>query len=80
MRSSYRTRTATVDVDIDLDDFDDDELIDEIESRGLSYNSEFIDASHARDMLVTIHQLRRTGQSYDAELGQLIYYVLGRIV
>jgi len=29
------TRTVTVDVDVDLDDFDDDQISDEYESRGL---------------------------------------------
>jgi hypothetical protein len=80
MRSSYRTRTATVDVDIDLSDFDTDELIEELDSRGNDYNTHGVDADEARGLLENIHQLRRTGQSYDAELGQLIYYVLGRIV
>ena len=32
---SYKTVTVDVDVDIDLDEFDDSELIDELESRGL---------------------------------------------
>jgi len=73
-------RTVDVDVDIDLDDFDDDELIEEIERRGLDYNTKGIDADEARVMLETVYQLRRTGQKHDAELDQLIYYVLGKIV
>ena len=31
----YRTITTEVDVDIDLDEFDDDQLLDELKSRGL---------------------------------------------
>jgi hypothetical protein len=31
---TLKTITATVDVDIDIDDFDDDELINELDSRG----------------------------------------------
>jgi hypothetical protein len=70
----------TVDVDIDLDDFDDDELIEELDRRGRDYNTRGVDADEARVMLETVYQLRRTGQKHDAELDQLIYYVLGKIV
>lgn len=73
-------RTVDVDVDIDLDAFDDDDLIEEIERRGLDYNTRDVDADDARIMLEKVHQLRRTGQNYNAELNQLIYYILGKIV
>ena len=69
-----------VSVDIDLDDFDDDDLIEEIERRGLDYNIQGVDADEARFMLETVHQLRRTGQNHEAVLDQLIYHVLGKIV
>ena len=70
----------TVDVDIDLDDFDDDELIEELDRRGRDYNTRGVDGDEARVMLETVYQLRRIGQKHDAELDQLIYYVLGKIV
>jgi hypothetical protein len=73
-------KTVDVDVDIDLDDFDDDELIEELERRGLDYNTRGVDGDEARVMLETVYRLRRTGQKHDAELDQLIYYVLGKIV
>ena len=69
-----------VSIDIDLDDFDDDDLIEEIERRGLDYNTQGVDADEARVMLETVHQLRRTGQNHEAALDQLIYHVLGKIV
>jgi hypothetical protein len=69
-----------VSVDIDLDDFDDDDLIEEIERRGLDYNTQGVDADEARVMLETVHQLRRTGQNHEAALDQLIYHMLGKIV
>jgi hypothetical protein len=71
---------VSVDVDIELDEFDDDELVRELDRRGLDYNTQGVDADEARVMLETVHQLRRTGQNYDAELDRLIYYVLGKIV
>lgn len=40
---SYRTKT--VEVDIELDDFDDDELIDELEDRGFSVFKDSLDIS-----------------------------------
>jgi hypothetical protein len=70
---------VSVDVDIELDEFDDDELIRELDRRGLDYNTTGVDANEARVMLETVYQLRRTGQNHDAALDQLIYYVLGRI-
>lgn len=69
-----------VDIDIDLDDFDDDELIEELDRRGRDYNTRGVDGDEARVMLETVYRLRRTGQKYDAELDQLIYYVLGKII
>jgi len=69
----------SVDVDVDLDSFDTDELIEELERRGLDYNTEGVDGDEAREYLAKVYQLRRTGQNYDAALDQLIYHVLGKI-
>ena len=74
----YTTVTATVDVDIDLEEIDTDELIAELESRG-----EYVENMEPRDvkeMIETIWMKRRTNQSYDRELDDLIYQVTGRIV
>jgi hypothetical protein len=68
-----------VSVDVDLDDFDTNELIEELERRGLDYNTEGVDADKARAVLEQVYQLRRTGQTYEAALDQLIYHVLGKI-
>jgi hypothetical protein len=71
---------VSVDVDVDLADFDTDDLIQELERRGLDYNTTGVDANEARDMLEQVYQLRRTGQDHQAALDQLIYYVLGKMV
>jgi len=42
-------RTVEVDVDIDLDDFDNDDLIEELESRGFNVSSEPIPEMDAFD-------------------------------
>lgn len=66
----------TVDVDVDLTDFDTEELIDELESRG-----EFVGDNSGNSALVTaIYEKRRLGQDYQLELDQLIYEVTGRIL
>jgi len=71
---------VSVDVDVDLNDFDTDDLIRELDDRGHGYNTHGVDGDEARVMLEQVHQLRRSGQNYDAALDQLIYHVLGKIV
>jgi len=65
-----------VDIDVDMDDFDNDVIVDELERRGLG--SAPLPGDN-QDLLIAIFQKRRTGQSFDWELDQLIYNSLGRI-
>ena len=60
-----------VEVDVELTDFSDDDLIEEIESRGLQLPS---------DLVTAIYLKRRTGQDYQRELDELIYSTIGKIV
>ena len=70
-----------VEVEIDLDDFETDELVEELERRGLDYNTRGVDAEEMRQLLEQIWQKRRCGrQDFDNELDQLIWGVLGRVV
>jgi signal recognition particle GTPase len=66
-----------VEVDVELSDFDDDDLIEEIERRNLS-----VDAApeQAKELVEKIYHLRRQNKNYEQELDKLIYSVLGRIV
>jgi hypothetical protein len=64
-----------VEVDVDLDDFDDDDLIEEIERRNLGVD---IAPDNAKELIDTIYHLRRLGRDYEQELDQLIYSVTGR--
>ena len=75
-RMSYRT----VEVEVDLSQFDNGELIEELESRGLDLNSSFIDGDEMRGLLQAVYQKRRLGEEYDQVLDQLIYYGLGRVI
>lgn len=67
----------TKEVDVDISEFDTDDLIEELESRGaLPAESE-----DAKELLETIWLKRRLGNNnYQTELDQLIYQVLGKIV
>jgi hypothetical protein len=65
-----------VEVDIDLEDFDTDELVDELERRGCGT----VDHGDGREVLQTIYEKRRLGRDYQAELDQLIWLGLGRVL
>lgn len=69
-----------VEVEVDLEDFDTDELIEELERRGVEYNTNGVDGDEMRGVLEQIWQRRRQGQDYQHELDQLIWGVLGRMV
>lgn len=71
---------VTAEVEVDLEEFDTDELIEELERRGVDYNTNGVDGDEMREVLNQIWQKRRLGQDYQAELNQLIYGVLGKIV
>lgn len=66
-----------VEVDVDLDDFDDEDLIEELERRGLGLE---VAGSSGTDLLTTIYEKRRLGQDYQRELDELIYLGIGKIV
>ena len=76
-----RYRTVTVDAEVDLSDFDTDDLIEELESRGVDYNTKGVDADEMRALLDGIWMKRRLGNhDYQAELDRLIYGVLGKVI
>ena len=74
----YRTITTEVEVDVDLGDFETDDLLEELESRGeLPADSQH----NAKDLLTAIWLKRRVGRTdYQTELDQLIYAGLGQII
>ena len=71
----YKTMYKEVEVDVDLSDFETDDLIEELESRG--YLADYGDGA---DVLRSIHEKRRLGQDYQTELEQLIWLGLGKFV
>jgi hypothetical protein len=66
-----------VEVEVDLDDFADEDLIDELEKRGLGAE---VPASTATELIESIYLKRRIGKDYQTELEQLIYQTIGKIV
>lgn len=73
-------RYVTAEVEVDLSEFETDDLIEELENRGVDYNTNGVDGDEMRGVLEQIWQRRRQGQDYQHELDQLIWGVLGRMV
>lgn len=65
-------RYKTVEVEVELSDFDDEDLIDELESRG-KYNGTM---GNSDELIDKIFQLRRLGKPY--ELDEYLYMRTGR--
>ena len=66
-----------VEVDVDLDDFDDDDLIEELERRGKGFE---VVGQRPTELVEQIWQKRRLGLDYQTELDELIYVATGRIL
>jgi hypothetical protein len=68
-------------VDVSLSDFDTEDLIEELESRGLDYNTNGVDGDDMRALLEQIWVKRRNRNTdYQRELDALIWGVLGRVI
>ena len=72
----YKTIYTEVEVDVDLSDFDTEDLLDELESRGSLPTQE----GDSKELLQAIYEKRRLGQDYQQELNRLIWAVLGKVV
>ena len=69
-------KTIYTEVEVDLSDFDTDDLIEELESRGAGAT----DYDDGKEILQTIHEKRRLGKDYQPELDQLIWLGLGKFL
>ena len=72
----YKTIYTEVEVDVDLTDFDTDDLIEELESRGAAP----VETGDANELLTAIWLKRRMGKDYQQELDELIYVGLGKVL
>lgn len=71
------TVSTYVDVDVDLEDFDDYDLIEELEKRGRGFE---VNSNTPTELVTAIYLKRRLGQDYQHELDELIYVAIGKIV
>jgi hypothetical protein len=74
----YKTVYTEVEVDVDLSDFDTDDLVEELESRGAAPVEH---GGNANELLTAIWLKRRVGRTdYQTELDHLIYAGLGKVI
>ena len=66
-----------VEVDVTLDEFDDDDLIEELERRGKGME---VSSHTGTELLTAIYEKRRLGKDYQHELDALIYLGIGKFV
>ena len=72
----YHTIYKEVEDDVELDDFDDEDLIEELESRGRGFEVRTI----TTELLMNIWLKRRMNKDYQTELDELIYVGLGKVL
>lgn len=69
-----------VEVDVELSDFETDDLIEELESRGELSSRTGPGPHDSEELVEQIWMLRRNGKDYQRQLDNLIYQVTGRVV
>jgi hypothetical protein len=69
-------KTVYTEVDVDMSDFNTEDLIEELESRGGPLSDR---GGDTHELIRTIYQLRRTGQDYQQELDKLIWAMIGKV-
>lgn len=66
-----------VEIDVSLDDFEDDDLVDELDRRGIAGD---IDNTDATEVINRIYEKRRLNKDYQQELDELIYITIGKVL
>ena len=66
-----------VEVDVELDDFDTDDLVEELERRGMGME---VATTTGTELITAIYEKRRLGVDYQQELNELIYIAIGKII
>jgi hypothetical protein len=74
---TYKTiyTEVEVEVEVNMSDFDTDDLIEELESRGAGS-----DYSDGKEILQAIYEKRRLGLDYQIDLDHLIWNGLGKVL
>ena len=68
-----------VEVEVDLDMFDDQDLIEECQRRGLAIIEGGVEHHNATDLIAEIYNAKSMGRDYAPMLNELFYRTLGRI-
>lgn len=71
------SRYITTEVEVDLSDFDTEDLLDELDSRG-SLPPDV--SGDSKDLVEAIWLRRRNGKNYDDLVDKLIYNVTGHVI
>lgn len=74
---TYRTISTYVDVDVDLDEFDDDELLDELERRNIQPDG-WDNPENTKDLVYKMYEKVRLNQNIDEELREFFWRTIGR--
>ncbi len=74
-----RYRSYTSEIEVTLDDWNDEELLTEIQNRGISVAA-VDNPEESNDLLNEIWRLRRNGEEYDHLMDKLLYNTLGVVV
>jgi len=72
--SRYKTIYTEVEVDVDISEFETEDLLDELESRGRDVPGD------SKDLVEAIWLRRRNGKNYDDLVDKLIYNVTGHVI
>lgn len=62
-----------VNIDVELEDINTDDLVEELESRVITRSDKIT-------QLIKIYELRKLGKSFERELDNYLYDVLGKLV
>lgn len=65
-----------VEIEVELDDFEDDDLLDECERRGLTFGHK---VTPATQLIQQIFEAKQLGKPYENLLNDLFYNTIGRI-
>jgi hypothetical protein len=73
----YRTISTYVDVDVDLNEFDDDELLDELDRRNIQ-PAGWDNPENTKELVYKMYEKKRLNQNIDEELRDFFWRTIGR--
>ena len=74
---AYKTIYTEVEVEVDLDEFDDDDLLEEIERRNIQPNG-WSDPHQTQDLIYKMYEKVCLNKNIDEELREFFWRTIGR--